>query len=165
MRLFLSGFMASGKTTVGRELARQLNLPFVDLDETIECRQSSTIERIFALSGEEAFRDLESRELARVVELDAVVVALGGGTLERDENRRLVGLSGTLVWLDTPRSTILSRLSGGEPTRPLYLDRDRAMRLLDERLATYQKCDLRVCPRASETAAEIAAAIAIRLAE
>ena len=163
MKVFVSGFMAAGKTTVGRELALRLDLPFVDLDEWTERRAAKTVAEIFATAGEEAFRQLESRELARVIELEAAVTALGGGTLLRRENLERVRRAGTLVWLDTPRSTILSRLPGSGATRPLWSDAERAARLFDERLPTYRQCDLRVRPRTGEPACEVAARIARRI--
>lgn len=159
VRIFLSGFMAAGKTTVGRELASQLGAPFVDLDESIERRQSASVADLFERFGERAFRDLESRELMRVVAARPGVVALGGGTVLREENRCLIRGAGKLVWLDAHRSTILARLRHGAPTRPLYLDPDSAARLLDERKATYQECDLRIRPAADDSPVELAAQI------
>ena len=102
--------MAAGKTSVGRELGVQLQAQFVDLDAAIEARHSTTIDQIFSEQGEEAFRQLESLELQRAVELDTVVVALGGGAVLSPGNRHLIAEGGTLVWLDTRRSTILDRL-------------------------------------------------------
>lgn len=163
MRVFVAGFMAAGKTIVGEELARHFEVPFVDLDARIEAAAASTIERIFAERGEAGFRELESRELVRAAGLDPVVVALGGGALVRAENRRLIRRAGVSVWLDTPRSTILSRLERDESGRPLYVDRQGALELLEERRATYRQCDVRCRPRAGETPAEVAARIAARL--
>jgi shikimate kinase len=153
--------MAAGKTTVGRQLARCVQAPFVDLDASIAHRHSGTVEEIFRRDGEEAFRELESSELAHVVEIEPVVVALGGGTLERRRNRSMIRSAGVLVWLDTPRSTILSRLERVDMARPLGVDGDRVVQLLDQRLSTYAQCDLRLRPREGETPPEIAARIAV----
>lgn len=163
MRIFLSGFMAAGKTVVGRALAERLRVPFVDLDASLERRASSSVAEIFARRGEQVFRDLEDAELARVVEIDPVVVALGGGTLERAENLRAVRAAGVVVWLDTPRSTILSRLERARSergTRPLAADTDRLLGLFEERGPTYEQCDHRLRPEDDETPARVAARIA-----
>jgi shikimate kinase len=169
--VFLSGFMAAGKTTTGRELAHRLGVPFVDLDASIVRRAGRPIADLFALHGEEVFRDLESAELMRVAAIDPVVVALGGGTLERPANRRLVEEAGVLVWLDTPRSTILSRLdracsrtAGSGAIRPLGRDRATVIELLDRRRSTYEHCHHRLRPGDDEppsrTAERVAALIA-----
>ena len=163
MRVFLSGFMAAGKSTVAMELARQLEVECVDLDTAIEAREGATIAEIFADLGEAAFRDLESAELSRVLALDPVVVALGGGTMMRSENRDLITDRGTLVWLDTPRSTILSRLGKAEAARPLVADPEQMLQLLDQRLAVYRQCDLRVRPAENDSPAQIATHIRNRL--
>ena len=155
--------MAAGKTTVGQSLARRLGSPFVDLDASLERRQARSIAEIFETVGEEGFRDLEAAELAAAAGIEPVVVALGGGTLLRAANRRLVEAAGTLVWLDTPRSTILSRLDGGGGERPLAVDRERALELFDERAETYRDCDFRVRPGDGESPLEVAARIAERL--
>ncbi|MEM9022738.1 MAG: shikimate kinase, partial [Bacteroidota bacterium] len=80
MNVFLLGFMGSGKTTVGRKLARELSLPFTDLDAAIEVREGRTVTEIFEQSGEAAFRESEARALAKVLESNGQVLALGGGT-------------------------------------------------------------------------------------
>ena len=165
MRVFLSGFMAAGKSTVGAELARQLGVGFVDLDAAIESRVGATIGEIFEDMGEETFRDLESEELALAAERDPVVVALGGGTVVRVENRDLIADRGRLVWLDTPRSTILTRLRHGESSRPLVGDPEQTLRLLDERLAVYQQCDVHVRPADSDSPTEVAHQIRTRLSQ
>ncbi len=155
--------MAAGKTTVGRALSRCLGVPFVDLDASLERREARSIAEIFAASGEDGFRELESRELTRVVAIEPVVVALGGGTLLREVNRQQVLAAGTVVWLDTPRSTILSRLGGGESERPLAADPERAAQLLEQRRESFRACDLRLRPRDDESPEEIAQRIAARL--
>src|SRR5262245_51131469 len=80
-RVILSGFMGTGKTAVGLALARAVKRPFVDLDRVIESSAGATIAEIFARQGEDAFREIEAREAARVARLPETVIATGGGTL------------------------------------------------------------------------------------
>ena len=87
------------------------------------------------------------------------VVALGGGTVLRRANRALIRRAGRLVWLDTDRSSILSRLRRDRPSRPLYLDAHTAAQLLDERRPIYRDCDLAVRVAPGQSPAEVAAAI------
>ena len=162
-RVFLSGFMAVGKSAVGRALAERLDLPFRDLDEMVETRSGRSIGEIFAADGEAAFRRLESASLIEVCGLDAVVVALGGGTVTREENRRLLRRSGRVVWLNAARSTILARLESGAADRPLFRDRQQATELLAARRDDYADCDLEIRPHRGENPAEIAGRIARRL--
>ena len=97
MRIFLTGFMGSGKTTVGRRLAERLELPFVDLDEEIERRAGMAVREIFERQGEPAFRALEAEALRQVLALPDVVVATGGGTMAFEGNFRLIRASGLVV--------------------------------------------------------------------
>ena len=162
MKVFLSGFMAAGKSAVGRELAPLLEARFVDLDLEVESMAGTTIRAIFAEQGEPAFRSLESEALRTSIVTDPLVMALGGGTVLDEDNRRLIRNSGLLVWLDTRRSTILDRLEQ-EGGRPLFEGREQAMSLLEARSEAYRDCDLQLRPLPDENAAETAARIATRL--
>lgn len=134
--IFLTGAPASGKTTLGRRLATALGVSFVDLDAEIVRSTGRTIPDVFASDGEAAFRDLETQALARLG--DVGVVALGGGTLLRAENRRLCEARGTIFCLDTPSDAELARrLGAAAGTRPLG---DRAK----ERAAHYASFPSRV---------------------
>lgn len=118
--IFLYGAPASGKSTLGRRLADRLGAGFVDLDEAIVAGAGRSIPDIFAKDGEGAFRDLESRELARVAGGGRQVVSLGGGTLLREENRALAESSGAVFCLDTPDDAELERRIGSAAgSRPL----------------------------------------------
>ncbi len=142
-RLFLVGFMGSGKTTVGRLLAEKLGYAFLDLDELIQQQAGLSIPEIFARMGEGAFREMESRALRALEAWEDVVVALGGGAFVSEENRREVRRLGVSVWLDCPLEVILKRL--GETTdRPLYRSPEQMRALLGARLSAYQQADLRV---------------------
>ena len=109
--------MASGKTTFGRAAASLLGWSFVDLDEAIVEKYGTPAE-IFASHGEGFFRDAETQTLAEVLEADRnTVLSLGGGTILRDENLRLLKTKARLVWLDTSYEIILSELENAD--RPL----------------------------------------------
>ena len=90
MSVFLIGYRGSGKTTVGAKLADRLWQSFVDSDQRVVAKAAKTIKEIFEQDGEPAFRDLESAVLAELAQLDEHVIALGGGAVLRDENRRLL---------------------------------------------------------------------------
>lgn len=116
--IFLTGAPASGKTTLGRRLATALGVSFIDLDAEIVRSTGRAIPDVFASDGEAAFRELESKTLTRLG--DVGVVALGGGTLLRDENRRFCEAHGTVFCLDTPSDAELARrLDAAAGTRPL----------------------------------------------
>ena len=86
MRIYLTGFMGCGKTTVGRLLARRLGAPFVDLDDEVERRAGMTVREIFERQGEPAFRQMEAEALRGTLALPDVVVAMGGGTMAFEAN-------------------------------------------------------------------------------
>jgi len=138
--LLLSGFMATGKSTVGRRVAALCGAPFVDLDQLIEQRAGARVADIFQNAGEAEFRRLERAELARLLsEGGQPVVALGGGAL-LDRQQRLLALEqATVVTLRAPLSTLLAR-TAGDSTRPLLAGDDReqrALSLLEARRAAY----------------------------
>jgi shikimate kinase len=133
----LAGFMGTGKSAVGRLVAQQLILDFVDADALIEGRAGKTIAEIFAADGEPAFRALEAkvcRELARQPDL---VIALGGGALIDTETRAVFESTSLLVCLQASLDEIIRRV-GNDPSRPLFsVDREKTQRLLDSRAEMY----------------------------
>jgi len=134
--------MGAGKSTVGRALAQYLGWAFVDLDRSIAERCQMSIQRIFAERGEEWFRQQEHEALAAIPGRTDTVVAVGGGALERPDNRRLMRQRGITVWLDVPFSLILQRLDeGGRLQRPLFSDEEAAQKLFDERRPRYARAD------------------------
>lgn len=162
MRIYLTGFMGCGKTTVGPLLARRLGAPFVDLDLEIERRAGMTVREIFARQGEPAFRQMEAEALRGTLALPDVVVALGGGTLTFEGNARWVSANGLSVWLNLPFATIASRIGGmGKTDRPLFKDGSQALALYRERLPVYRRSDLTVDIAPEEGPEEIAARIAL----
>lgn len=138
--IFLYGPPGVGKSGIGRRLAQDLDLPFSDLDEVIEQESGATIPEIFAREGEAGFRAWESRLLERLISLDERVIALGGGTLLRDENRRLAELSGQIILLKAQFEVIQERLSQSKVDRPLLENDDpaRLAGLLHQRASHYQ---------------------------
>jgi len=145
--IYLVGFMACGKSTIGRLLADTLGWSFADIDEEIERRTQRTITEIFDLEGEEAFRRFEQEAIAaRVRSIECgrpTVVALGGGAFARPENYQLVAANGVSIWLDCPLETLLKRIAG-DTTRPLARDLERFRQLYEARLPAYQRADFRV---------------------
>ena len=120
-KIFIYGPPASGKTTLGKAIAEALRMRFVDTDAIVVQRTGTSISEIFATSGEAGFRNLESAALAEAcaVEGDAVV-ALGGGTLLKDENRRLAEANGCVLCIDEPSAAELEeRIAAAGKTRPL----------------------------------------------
>ena len=166
MRLFLTGFMGAGKTTVGRRLAANLGWPFVDLDEAIENLAGESVREIFAHVGEARFRELEGHALAESMRQDPVVVATGGGTLTFPRNLAAARAAGLVVWLNPEFATLARRIGGrGKTDRPLFRDETAAMALYRERLPAYALADLKVDVAPGERAEEVAARIAILVAE
>ena len=125
--VFLSGFMGSGKSTIGPRLAKKLGYGFIDIDNLIEENEGISISEIFGKHGEKHFRNLEKRILEKIYKnKENVVVALGGGTLTRKENRDLVKSGGILVYLKTDPRDILERVEKGKIERPMLLAADRS---------------------------------------
>ncbi len=118
--IVLVGFMGAGKTTVGRELARRLSLPFVDADEVIAREQGRPIAEIFAAQGERGFRDIEAATVRALLDGPDAVVSLGGGACERAETQALLG-SHTVVHLQVSFDDALARV-GADPGRPVLSD-------------------------------------------
>ncbi len=122
MNIYLYGPPASGKSTLGRELAEKTGLAFIDLDNVIEAASAMTIAEIFDTEGEAGFRRREKEALKRVSSSRFQVVSLGGGVLLDDENRQMVENSGQVYCLSVQPETILKRLSTDENQRPLLAE-------------------------------------------
>lgn len=139
-RIVLTGFMGSGKSTVGPLLARRLGWRFLDVDDIIESEAGMTIAEIFARHGEPEFRDREHATIARLAAGNALVLALGGGAIERAETRDLLlNAPGTLlVHLEVELATTLARCSGTESTRPVLADQANLAARYQRRLPLYR---------------------------
>ena len=133
MLVSLVGLPGVGKSTVGRRLARDLNVPFIDCDSVLEQRLGERIAGFFERFGEAAFRDAEQELLRELVEGAAVggaVIATGGGVVIREANRRLLRERTTCVWLDARPAALLERL-GRNNRRPLLQVADPRARLME----------------------------------
>src|ERR1051326_2637431 len=145
--IYLVGFMASGKTTIGRLLADELGWSFADVDEEIEAEQGTTIAEIFDTRGEEEFRRIETAAIQKRIRLiergRPMVVALGGGAFAQHRNFELLENNGISVWLDCPFS-IVSELVTRASHRPLARDPERFRELYDMRRSAYERADFRI---------------------
>lgn len=139
MNIILCGFMGSGKTVVGSELAKIMGRRFVDTDELIEEEQGVAIKAIFAMYGEEHFRDLEYECCKNVSRLKNCVVSTGGGALTFERNVEALKESGKIVFLDADFDVICDRI-GDNTNRPLFQDREKARALYVERKSKYLAC-------------------------
>lgn len=118
-RIILIGYMGSGKTTVGRALAKELGLPFYDLDWYIESRMRKKVSQIFAERGEEGFRQIEQNMLHEVAEFEDVVVSCGGGTPCFFDNMDYMNSQAQVVWLKATPEVLHRHLLMGKGDRPL----------------------------------------------
>lgn len=134
--IVLCGFMGSGKTVVGRELAKIMGAKFVDTDELIEKEQGVAIKAIFAAHGEDYFRDLEYEMCKKVAQMKGAVVSTGGGAMTFSRNVEAIKQGSKVVFLDASFDVICDRI-GNSTTRPLFQDREKAKRLYDERKDKY----------------------------
>jgi Shikimate kinase len=143
----LTGFMGSGKTTVGQLLAGLIHCPHLDLDAIIVEKAGKSINQIFADQGESYFRDIESQLLAETIRREGIL-STGGGTPVRTENSLLLRQNDALViFLETSPDILLDRLKNDQ-NRPLVreLDRDKLIGLCRERESCYRhSADIRIC--------------------
>jgi len=146
MRIFLIGFMASGKSTVGKKLAKKLNLPFVDLDDYIEEKYNTTIRLLIYDKGMDRFREIEKESLETLINKhENIVISTGGGTPCFFDNINLMNNSGVTIYLEVDIHTLVDRLMYAKQDRPLIWGKSRedltvyAEDLLDKRQNDYQK--------------------------
>lgn len=122
-RIFLIGYMGAGKTTLGKALAKELNLPFIDLDWRIEGRFHKTVGEVFTERGEEGFRELERQMLHEVAEIEDVIISTGGGTPCFFDNMDFMCSQGETVFLDASHEVLFRRLKAAKQSRPLLRDK------------------------------------------
>lgn len=138
MNIILCGFMGSGKTVVGKELARILGRKFIDTDEYIEQQNGVSIKAVFASRGEAYFRELEHVACKELASEKNCVISTGGGALTFERNVKALRQSGKIVFLDASFEVICERI-GNNTTRPLFQDKEKAKLLFDERHEKYVK--------------------------
>jgi len=145
--IYITGFMGSGKTTVGRMVADLLGWDFVDLDTDIEEREHDTVANIFATRGEAEFRRMETEAIRRwLKKIECgipTVIALGGGAFVQPVNYEILGNNGISVWLDCSLEVAESRIAETDE-RPLARDKEAFRRLYAERRVLYGRADYRV---------------------
>jgi shikimate kinase len=140
-RIVLTGFMGSGKTTLGPLLAARLGWSFIDADDVIEAEAGASIAELFARHGEAAFREREHATIARLAAGDSLVLALGGGAIENEASRALLLTTpGTLlIHLEVELATTLKRCQGTEQTRPILADHANLAARYQRRLPLYRR--------------------------
>jgi shikimate kinase len=145
MNVFLIGYRGSGKSTVAQRLAALLGRPWIDADAELERRAGKSIKQVFAEGGESAFRDLETTVVADLAARDGHIIALGGGAILRESNRRAIA-GGFVVWLRASPETLLERVLADPTTgerRPNLTGQGgvgEIRTLLDQRTSLYQAC-------------------------
>lgn len=151
MKVYLIGFMASGKSTTGEELAKKLGYEFVDLDIYIEKKYSKTIKQIFESKGEDHFRILENEALREVSAFEGdIVISAGGGTSCFYNSIDFMNKSGITIYLKMEVADLVARLIDSKTDRPLLWGKtpqelnDYILRVLDERKKYYEKAKITI---------------------
>lgn len=158
--IYLTGFMASGKSTIGPILANTIGWNFFDLDRLIEHNSGKSIRNIFEENGEDYFRDLETETLTKVSLLNNYIIALGGGTIASDKNLEIIKSTGSLVYLESSTEETYKRLrfkrdrpallfdGDNEPTKDVFIAKIEL--LLNQRVKYYNQADITIntdnCP-------------------
>lgn len=151
MRIFLIGFMASGKSTIGRKLAAKIDKPFVDLDDYIEDKHNSTIRFLMYDKGAEEFRKIEQQALNEVVDkYKNIVVSTGGGTPCFFDNMKIMNHSGMTIYLEVDVPTLVNRLMNSKKDRPLIWGKSKedltiyALDLMGRRRGYYEQAQYKI---------------------
>ncbi len=151
MKIYLIGFMASGKTTIGLELAKKLNYEFIDLDEFIEQKHNKTIKQIFEQKGEDHFRTLENEALRDVSSIDGnILIASGGGTSCFYNSIDFMNKTGLTIYIKVDVGELVTRLIESKTDRPLLWGKtpqelnDYILRVLNEREKYYEKAKITI---------------------
>lgn len=140
-RILIIGYMGTGKTTLGKVLAKELGLPFYDLDWYIESRMMKTVPQLFAERGEEGFRKVEHNMLHEVAEFEDVVISCGGGTPCFYDNMEYMNAQGDTVYLKASPEVLYAHLQMGKVERPLLKNktREEMQAFIKEQLAEREK--------------------------
>lgn len=138
-KIYLVGFMGSGKSTVGQKLSNVLNESYIDLDHYIEKSLGTNIDSIFRDSGEAFFRQYEADALKQISDSDIKIIATGGGIVESTQNINCMKQTGKIIYLHTSFEEIHRRLAG-DNSRPLWKDDQSNRNLYQRRINLYQTC-------------------------
>ncbi len=144
--LVLVGLMGAGKSAIGRQLAARLKLPFIDADAEIEIAAGQSIEDIFEIYGEPAFRDVERRVIARVLQDGLQVVSTGGGAFMDMDTRQVIAERGISLWLRVDLDLLVAR-TGRRNNRPLLKGGNRReilANLMEQRNPIYARADITI---------------------
>jgi shikimate kinase len=152
-RIYLTGFMGSGKSTVGPRLAKRLGYEFIDLDEAVEKAAGKPVQTIFVDEGEPEFRRIEALKLRAVSRKARVVISLGGGAVTAEDNLYFVVTNGMLIYLRVEPEVLAERLRNDSRIRPLLLDKSgetlsgemlllRIKSMLEKREKLYNQADV-----------------------
>jgi shikimate kinase len=141
MKIFLIGFMGSGKTTLGRKLASRMGYEFIDLDHKLEQQVELSIAEYFSFFGEDAFRKLESQVLKKTLYPENVVISTGGGLPCFFDNMDWMKANGKTVYINLAPKTLADRLESGKEERPLLQDKhgDDLVLFIEQKLAEREK--------------------------
>jgi len=123
IRIIIIGYMGAGKTTVGKALAKELGVPFYDLDWYIESRMRKSVKQIFDERGEEGFRKIEYNMLHEVAEFENIIISCGGGTPCFFDNMDYLNQQGDTIYLKASPEVLYGHLSVGKGVRPLLLNK------------------------------------------
>jgi shikimate kinase len=165
--IFLVGPMGAGKSTVGRQLAKSLNMEFVDCDREIEERTGVNISIIFEVEGEEGFRKRERAMIEQLTERDGIVLATGGGAVLEEDNRARLRTRGFAIYLNAPIELLLER-TARDKQRPLLQTDDPKAKLIslaEEREPLYQQVADMVVKTDRRTARHVVKEIVRRLGQ
>ena len=162
-RIVLTGFMGAGKTTVGNLLAQRLAWQFLDADTEIESATGATIAQLFQERGEPWFRQLERETIERLLSVDFVVLALGGGAIEEKRTRDLLltARRTRLIHLEASLETVLERCAGTESIRPVLQDRLNLENRYQRRLPLYRQSHITIPVDALHPSAVVDAILAV----
>ncbi len=147
-RIFLVGYMGVGKTTIGRLLAKEMDLEFIDLDKVIESKYYKTISELFAEKGEEEFRKIEQCYLREVSQFENVVISTGGGTPCFFDNMDLMNRMGKTIYIKASVEELALRIKRSKNIRPILKNQSPENlenfieNHLDERIEFYQKASI-----------------------
>ncbi|MFA7082532.1 MAG: shikimate kinase [Bacteroidales bacterium] len=150
MRIFIIGFMYSGKSTVGKKLANSMNLNHIDTDKVFESKYNITISSFFEKYGEDLFRELEHKILLETIEEDNIIVSTGGGLPCFHNNIEIIKENGISIYLNMSPISIIHRINNSKKKRPLLQNKspeelqEYIENLLKEREVFYNQANLKI---------------------